>query len=108
MALVGIKFLLKYGHFIQTRVSDEEVKKVFHIWRESLSSGKIGLFSGTDIMDDGQRMEWSIRADDVVGMHTFSIELARREAEQMVQQQYGQSIQVVGSGYIPTFNVGGK
>ena len=64
--LVGLRFLLQYGAFLQVAVPAEEARKVIHGFIKEELNPIIGAAN-----DLGS---WSVRIHDIVGIHTIPLE----------------------------------
>lgn len=65
---VGVKFLLKYGHYLAVPVSQEEVSGIFGEFLDE-SPLRRRYLSG-----DSDGVQWTIDLREVVTIHTFPME----------------------------------
>ena len=75
MNRVGLKILLKDGHFLAATATEEEYRKLAAGWQEWVKRGRpdeLGFLHGDDVFQ-GQRWDWVAHLSDVVAIHTFAV-----------------------------------
>ena len=80
---VGIKFLLRHGHYFAHVVADQQARQLVQSWLD----GKLAPM----IAGESQGYPWCIRTEDIIAIHTFDLN--------QVQQQ--QSAQKPFQGFFP-------
>ena len=71
----GIKFMLRFNHFLAVPATDEEIAHYVSEYFLAKDSGRHRKLEGRCLME-GQMQQWWVSTEDVVGMHTFAVELS--------------------------------
>ena len=78
--MIGLRFLLNYGHFLQIAISEQEAKQIMQGWSAGTlrpilqgTSPPSGIIPG---------VAWSIRTECIVAIHTFDLELLEQQRPQ--------------------------
>lgn len=83
--VVGIKFLLEFGHYFAVMMYEEEAKKIIQLWNPDVGAGSGGNIANTDCPASFQLnggITWSIRKNRIVGIHTFDAKLLQNAPQQ--------------------------
>lgn len=70
----GIKFMLRYNHFMAVPATDEEIARIIADWTLAKETGAHRRLQGTCLVE-GDTQDWWVYTDDIVGVHTFTVQL---------------------------------
>lgn len=91
MNLIGVKFMLDFGHFLTVPVTEEVYRKLLEEYTNALTSQRHRSLTGTAIVN-GERVDWMLWTHRIVGIHTF-------DAKHL--EQNPSTMMAVGSGLVP-------
>ena len=75
MKTVGIRFILQMGSFISAKVTEAKAREIVKLW----ISGKSPVIFGDA---DDKEGAWAVKTDSIMGIHTFDMDAAMRQAQQ--------------------------
>ena len=73
--MIGLKIMLKHGHFISLGLEPAEALKAISMWSALNESGKGAKMLGShNVKCPPNSPTWSVECSEIVGMHTFSLD----------------------------------
>lgn len=94
-SVVGVKFLLEYGHFLMVGLHSNEVERVISLWEQPKTFEERYIYSGT-CQTSGAR--FSLDLAKVSGLHSFDMQALLEQ-----QKQQGNPPSVPMQGRYPFF-----
>lgn len=80
-SLIGVKLCLAFGHYVLVILTKEEANHLFEDWDTHVKGAEVDppispVFSGDShpYGDKFAAIQWAVKADDIVGMHTVPLE----------------------------------
>lgn len=70
MNLIGVKFMLDFGHFLMISMSEEVYHRLLEDYSNAVNSQRHRILTGTTIVN-GERVDWTLWTHRIVGIHTF-------------------------------------
>lgn len=87
MNLIGMRFILAGGTFLQVKMTFDEAADISAKW---LTRTDVLFFQGAESGPGGT--QWAVRAKDIVAMHTYALDVQGQSATPQGQFRSGLQI----------------